>query len=77
MDTTTVVYVSIICVLAGFIVISAIIVPCCFCVLLPMYNNTIDEETTAIRMSEFTGYSKRNLSTIDEETWAGNDQERE
>ena len=81
MDTTTVGYVLwIFCALPGFIIISGIIFFCCFCgvnVYSQGYLSTIDEEIPAIRMSEFTGYSKRNLSTINEETGDGNDQERE
>ena len=81
MDNTTVGYVLIFCAIAGFIIISGIIVSCCFCSVTYVYSqsnlSTIDEETPAIRMSEFTRYSKRTLSTIDEETGAGNDHERE
>ena len=78
MDIITVQCVSILCAVALLIIISWIIISCC-CSGVPYpysqgYISTIDEELPAIRMSEFTGYSNRNLSTIDEETWTGTDQ---
>lgn len=74
MDTITARCILIFCATAVFIIISWSIVSCCCCGVTYVYSqrfSTIDEETPAIRMSEFRRYSKRNLSTIDEETRNG------
>ena len=75
MDDITVNYILIFCAVVVFIIILSTLVFCCCFGIIYLYSrryvsindNSINESTTAIRMSELTGYYNRNLSTIDEE----------